>query len=82
MGKATNEELKELKEDVLETKTSTNKVEKNLIFDGRQYSLRFPKKFIDELEIDISKDVFEIELKMPDPSTNEKPHLLVNLKRK
>ncbi len=82
MADATKNELNELRDDVLETKISKNNVEKKLIFDGRQYSLRFPKKYVDESQIDISKDVFDIELKMPDPSTEEKPNLTATLKRK
>jgi hypothetical protein len=82
MEDATKNELEEIRNDVLETKTSENKIEKRLIFDGRQYSLRFPKKYVDEAQMDINKDVFEIELKMPDPSTEEKPSLTASLKRK
>lgn len=82
MEDPTKNELDELRNEVLETRTSENSVEKKLIFDGRQYSLRFPKKYVDEAQMDISKDVFEIELKMPDPSTEEKPSLTASLKRK
>ena len=82
MTEPTKNELEELRNEVLETRTAENKTEKKLIFDGRQYSLRFPKKYIDEAQVDISEDVFEIELKMPDPSTEEKPSLTASLKRK
>jgi hypothetical protein len=82
MEEPTKDEIKELLEEVLETKTAEKKTEKKLIFDGRQYSLRFPKQYVDEAQIDVKKDVFEIELKMPDPSSEEKPHLSANLKRK
>jgi hypothetical protein len=82
MVEATKNELNELRNDVLETKTSENSTEKKLIFDGRQYSLRLPKKYVDEAQMDISQDVFEIKLKMPDPSTEEKPSLTATLKRK
>jgi hypothetical protein len=82
MEEPTKDEIKELLEEVLETKTAEKKTEKKLIFDGRQYSLRFPKQYVDEAQIDIKKDVFEIELKMPDPSSEEKPNLSANLKRK
>ena len=79
-----NEAIKELKEDVLETKPKPQTDEKKLIFDGRQYSLRFPKKYIEEAEIDLNKDVFEIKLELPDPSKadGEKPILKVELVRK
>jgi len=82
MEEPTKEEIKELLEEVFVSKTSEKKIEKKLIFDGRQYSLRFPKQYVDEAQIDIKRDVFEIELKIPDPSTEEKPQLSANLKRK
>lgn len=82
MEEPTKNELEELRNEVLETKTSKDSVDKKIIFDGRQYSLRFPKKYIDEAQMDIKKDVFEIEIKMPDPSTEEKPSLTATLKRK
>ena len=78
------EAIRELREDVLNTKPQPQKINKNLIFDGRQFSLRFPKKYIEEAEIDLNKDVFEIKLELPDPSkaNGEKPILKVELIRK
>ncbi|MFW6130000.1 MAG: hypothetical protein ACOC56_02375 [Atribacterota bacterium] len=84
MVEISKEELKELRDDVLETKPTEQKANKKLIFDGRQYSLRFPKKFIDEAEIDTNEDEFEIKLQLPDPSKidDEKPQLTATLIRK
>lgn len=82
MEEPTKKELEELRNEVLETKTAEKKVKKKLIFDGRQYSLRFPKQYVDEAQINVKEDEFEIELKMPDPSTDEKPSFSANLKRK
>ncbi len=78
------EAIKELRGDVLDIKPKPQTDEKKLIFDGRQFSLRFPKKFIEEAEIDLNKDVFEITLELPDPSKadGEKPILKVELIRK
>lgn len=77
------EAIRELREDVLETKPKPQKTEKKLIFDTRQYSLRFPKKFIEEAGIDINKDIFEITLELPDPSkaNGDKPILKAELIR-
>ena len=79
-----NKAIKELKEDVLETKPKPQIERKKLIFDGRQYSLRFPKKFIEEAELDLINDEFEITLQLPDPSKadGERPTLKAELIRK
>lgn len=79
--KISKEELKELREDILETKPKPLEANKKLIFDGRQYSLRIPKKIIDEAEINNEKDEFKIKLDLPDPSTKEKPKLNIELIR-
>jgi len=44
--KITNEELVELREEVLNSSSGKKEKDVNLIFDGRQYSLRFPKKYV------------------------------------
>jgi len=77
-----NEALKEVREDILSKENHKLKTEKKLIFDGRQYSLRLPKSYVDEAEINLDNDVFEIVLELPDPSSKEKPKLKVELKRK
>jgi len=75
--------IKELKEDVFETRPKPQTDKKKLIFDGRQFSLRLPKKFIEEAEIDLGKDKFLITLELPDPSKSdgEKPKLRMELIR-
>ncbi len=78
---ATKEELKELR-GFLKEEPSLQMKKANLIFDGKQYSLRFPKKFIEEAEIDMEEDLFEIKLIIPHPSHDEKPKLSVELIRK
>lgn len=77
------EAIKELKNDVLETKPQPQTDKKKLIFDGRQFSLRLPKKFVEEAEIDLQRDRFEITLELPNPSKadGEKPKLNIELIR-
>lgn len=75
-------ELKELQEEVFEVKPQPERELKKLTTDGRQYSLKFPKRFIEEAEIDVNKDVFEIVLELPDPKTDDKPKLYTTLLRK
>jgi hypothetical protein len=80
--KETDEAVKEIREDILLKENHKIKTQKKLIFDGRQYSLRLPKKYVEEAGIDISKDEFEIVLEFPEPIAKEKPTLKIQLKRK
>ena len=75
-------ELIELREEVLNTTSGTKEKKAKLIFDGRQYSLRFPKKFIEEAQIDIKEDEFKITLEIPDYQSEEEPNIKVELIRK
>lgn len=74
-------ELRELREEVLNSTSAKKDKIAKLIFDGRQYSLRFPKKFIDEAEIDLNKDKFKITLDIPEYQSGEKPKLKAELIR-
>ncbi len=68
-----DEEFEELKEIVaVETKKDEETV--NIIFDGRQYSIRIPKRFAEKLGIDIKNDKFRFMLKVP-PISEENPEL-------
>jgi hypothetical protein len=80
-SKLTQNELRELREEILNTTSREEKKEAKIIFDGKQYSIRFPKKFIEEAEINLEKDFFEIYLKIPEFMSNEKPSLSVKLIR-
>ena len=60
--------MKEVREDILDVKPKPQSKTKKLIHDGRQYSLRLPKKYIEEAGIDIKKADFKITLELPDPS--------------
>ena len=53
-----------------------------IIFDKKQYSLKLPKKFMDELEVNPKKDVVRIELILPPYHTGEKPKLKMELIKK
>lgn len=53
-----------------------------ILFDGKQYSVRIPRKFADILKIDIKKDRMEFELKVPSIREMEKePKLVAKFKR-
>ena len=82
MDKISGAELKELREDVLNATEKTETKDTKIIFDGRQYSIRFPKKFIDEAQININEDYFRIMLHIPEYSTGNKPELTATLIRK
>ncbi len=77
-----SDELRELREEILDETTREEKKEAKIIFDGKQYSIRFPKKFIEEAQIDFEKDYFEIALKIPEYASGEKPALCATLMRK
>lgn len=79
--KISPKEIKELREDVLNSTSRTETKETKLIFDGRQYSLRFPKNFVDEAQIQ-DGDYFLITLEIPEYSSDEEPKLKAELKRK
>jgi hypothetical protein len=78
-----NNLMKEVREDVLDVKPKPQSKRKKLINDGRQYSLRFPKKYVEEAEIDVENEEFEITLELPDPSkaNGEKAQINIRLVR-
>ena len=77
-----SDELRELREEILDETTREEKKEAKIIFDGKQYSIRFPKKFIEEAQIDFENDYFEIALKIPEYASGKKPGLCATLLRK
>lgn len=81
MDKISPDELKELKEEVLNSTEKHIEKDTKIIFDGKQYSIRFPKRIIDEAELD-KEDYFKIKLHIPEYSTGNKPNLIINLIRK
>lgn len=77
--KITEKELEKLRKEVLNNKTKTETKEAKVVFDGRQYSIRFPKRFIEEAKVDVEKDRFLIKLKVPE--WPKKPTIEVELIR-
>ena len=53
----------------------------NIIFDGHQYSIKIPKGFIEELNLDLKKDIIRIELIRPDFHEKENVELKMELIR-
>ena len=51
-----------------------------IIFDGKQYSIRIPKNFVDSLGVDKNKDKFLFELEIP-KKLAEKPGIRGHLVR-
>jgi hypothetical protein len=79
--KISQKELKELREEILNHTSRTETKKSKLIFDGRQYSLRFPKNFVDEAQIQ-EGDSFLITLEIPEYTSEEEPRLKAELERK
>ncbi len=63
------------------SKEDKEEVKKHLTYDNKQYSLRIPKKFIEEAEINKDKDFFKICLHYPPVDSNEKPKITIDLIR-
>jgi len=81
MTNTTEAEMKELKEEVLNSTSKDAEKDAKIIYDGRQYSIRFPKKFIDEAQVDIQNDFFKIKLHIPEFTKEEKAELTAKLMR-
>lgn len=81
MANANDDELKEIREEILESQPTPRELKKKLIYDGRQYSLRLPKKFVEDAEINKDKDEFLIKVEMPKSSSQDKPKFIVELIR-
>jgi len=82
MNETLKEELHELRNEVLNSTSKKESKEAKIIYDGRQYAIRFPKKFMEEAQINLKEDYFEIILEIPEYSTEEKPKLTATLIRK
>jgi len=79
--KLSGADIRELREEVLNSTSAVKEKFAKIIFDGRQFSIRFPKKFIDEAEVDVKKDEFKITLEIPEYASGEKPKLTATLIR-
>ena len=65
------EKFREIREEILGLEPKRLVKEKSILFDGRQYSVKIPKKFADKLKIDTEKDVFVFILTPPEEVTTE-----------
>jgi hypothetical protein len=81
MTNPTEAEIKELKEEVLNSTSKSDEKDTKIIYDGRQYSIRFPKKFIDEAQVNVQEDFFKVKLHIPEFTSKEKPKLTAELIR-
>ncbi len=74
-------EIEELKEFLSVTGRREEKENVAIIFDGKQYSVRIPKKFVDAAEIDRKSDTFAFQLLLSSPAKGEAPKLTAELIR-
>lgn len=75
MKKDFEDEVDELKDFLMSHKPKSDKDRTSIIFDGKQYSVRIPKRFAEILKIDTKKDMFEFTIKIPVYGSKEKPEL-------
>ena len=64
------EEIEELKKILIEPKPETETA--SIIYDGKQFTVRIPKRFAEVMLLDPSKDKFEFTLKRPSPKEYQK----------
>jgi hypothetical protein len=82
MARVSKKDLKqELRETFRVENTKKDSEEVKVVFDGRQYGIRIPKKMVDALNLDAKHDSFVFEIEIPRRHTKEKPKLTGRLKR-
>jgi len=72
------EDLDEIKEIIQKEKLFSEEKLVPIVFDGKQYSIRIPKKFVDATDINTKKDKFLFKMKLP-KDFNERPSLTAKL---
>jgi hypothetical protein len=77
----TEDELRELREEVLNATSGARTKDVKIVSDGRQYSVRIPKRFIEEGEVNVKNDIFRVKLEIPEYKSEEKPKLTAELIR-
>lgn len=82
MKKTKKEERLKGAKDLLESKETVLIKKAKIIFDGRQYSIKIPKNFIEELGIDAKDYVIQIEVTTPPYHTGEETKLKMELVKK
>ena len=70
-------EIKELKS-LLNVEDASETEDASIIFDGRQYSIRIPKRFVDTVKLDPKISKFRFTLEIPRDFT-QKPKLIGRL---
>ncbi len=55
--------------------------ETTVVFDGKQYSIRIPKKMAEAVEIEPSADKFRFRLVFPRPDSDKEPRITAELIR-
>ncbi len=84
MGKIKIEEkvIKDIK-DLLEIDKDKieEKEKKKVVFDGKQYTLKIPRKIADEVNIDPDKDIFVFKVISYPKKENKEPDLVIELKK-
>lgn len=73
--------LKEVEDLVDINKQKKEEIESSIIFDGRQYTLKIPKKIADKVGIDYKNDKFVFQIETYPIEESKKPGLNIILKR-
>ena len=76
-----NSEIEEVKDFLNLKKEIIEEEEVAIIFDGKQHSVRIPKKFAESAEIIPKEDAFIFKLVRPPVHTDKEPQLTGKLKR-
>ena len=79
MKKRIDENKREEVKRILEAREKPITKKINLIFDGKQYSLKLPKKILDELEVNLEEYFFRLNLTIPPHHLGEEPKLTMEL---
>lgn len=75
MGEKHRDEVEEIKDFLLADKPKKKTSSAIIFFDGKQYSIRIPKKIVEVLKFDVKKDHFDFVLTIPPYESKEKPSL-------
>ncbi len=62
-------------------KEKIERIESSIIFDGKQYTLKIPKKIADKVAINSKKDKFIFQIKTYPMEEGKNPELMITLER-
>ncbi len=74
--KRKRKEIIELREFLNVTGYKHDKKMVSIVFDGKQYSVRIPRRFIDSVEINPKLDSFMFSLLLPPANSSKEPKLM------